>query len=193
MRVKKLNRRDELIKFLVSKASYPHRPKSLNHIQTHSSDVFIVPPYVYKIKKSVNLRFLDFSSLSKRKYFCEREVELNRRLSEGIYLDVIKIFRKNGKLTFGNGEKIIEYAVKMKKLPEKYFIKNLLKKGRVNKNDFVKIVEKLVNFYKDQPLNTDINNFGKPERIKFTIDENLELSKKFINKTISSPCYDAVK
>ncbi|MGI9533650.1 MAG: AAA family ATPase [Thermodesulfobacteriota bacterium] len=193
MRIKKLGHRNELIKFLEDKSSYPHHPKSVKHIQTHSSDVFIVPPYVYKIKKSVNLQFLNFSSLSKRKYFCEREVELNRRLSDGIYLDVIKIFKKNGKLTFGNSDRVIEYAVKMKKLPEKYFVKNLLKKGQVNNNDFVNIVEKLVNFYKDQPLNTDINNFGSPEKVKFTIDQNLELSKKFINKTISSSCYDALK
>ncbi|NIP31106.1 MAG: AAA family ATPase [Candidatus Dadabacteria bacterium] len=193
MKVKKSTRRDELIKFLENKSSYPHNPKSLKHIQTHASDVFIVPPYVYKVKKSVNLRFLDFSTLSKRKHFCEIEVELNRRLSEGIYLGVEKISRKNGKLIFGRGEKVVEYAVKMKRLPEKYFIKNLLKKGLVSRRDFAGIVKRLVTFYKDQPSITDIKNYGSPESIKFTIDENLELTKKFINKTISSQCYGAIK
>ena len=193
MRAKKLSRHDKLLKFLKNKASYPHKPKTLRHIQTHSSDVFIVPPYVYKVKKSVNLRFLDFSSLSKRKYYCEREVELNRRLTDGIYLGVEKILLNKSKLTFGSGKKVIEYAVKMKRLPEKYFIKNLLKKGQVNKQDFVNIIVRLVKFYKGQPSNTDIDKFGSSKSVKFTIDQNFELSKRFIGKTISSPCYDAVK
>lgn len=186
-------KRYKLIYFLQNKASYSHSPKSLKHIQTHASDVFIVPPYVYKVKKPVNLRFLDFSTLEKRKFFCEREIELNRRLSNGIYLYVEKISIVNGNLVFGDGEKVVEYAVKMKKLPEKYFLKNLLKKRLVKLDDFSEIVEILVKFYKNQRTNEKILKYGKPEKIKFNIDENFDLGKKFIGKTITLLSYNTIK
>lgn len=193
MSIAKTKKRAKLIKFLKSRSSYPHKPKKLKHIQTHASDVFIVPPFVYKVKKPVNFRFLDFSTLNKRKYYCERELELNRRLCSDIYLNVEKISINCGNLTFSNGDKVVEYAVKMKKLPEKYFLMNLLKKGKVDKYDFTNIVKKLVVFYNNQHIDREINKFGEREKIKFNIYENFDLSKKFVEKTISSSSYEAIK
>jgi uncharacterized protein len=66
------------IAFLESPASYPHRPAKVRAIQTHISSVSIAPPFVFKVKKPVNLGFPDFSTLEKSHYFCQREVELNR-------------------------------------------------------------------------------------------------------------------
>ena len=80
-----------LLTFLNDPASYPHRPRKVTMVQTHSSWVFLVSPFVYKIKKPVNFGFLDFSTLAKRKHFCLREVELNRRLSPDVYLGVVPI------------------------------------------------------------------------------------------------------
>ena len=102
----------ELIPFLLNPSSYPHKPGYVKHIQTHASHVFIVTPYVYKIKKPVNFGFLDFSTLDKRKFYCEREVELNSRLCHA-YLGVEEISIRNGNLIFGKDGKTVEYAVKM--------------------------------------------------------------------------------
>jgi hypothetical protein len=78
--------RDErLIAFLQSASSYPHRPREVRLIQTHISWVFIASPFVFKVKKPVNLGFLDFSTLEKRHHFCQRELELNRRLCPETY------------------------------------------------------------------------------------------------------------
>ena len=68
-------------------------------VQTHASLVLIAPPYVYKVKKPVNFGFLDFSSLEKRRHFCEREVLLNRRLSPRVYLGVVPIATRGGRFT----------------------------------------------------------------------------------------------
>jgi uncharacterized protein len=186
------NQYPDLIQFFLNPYSYPHKPKYIKHIQTHASHVFIAPPYVYKIKKGVNLGFLDFSTLNKRKYYCEKEVELNRRICDA-YLGVEEISIRNDKFTFGKGDETIEYAVKMKKLPERYFLKNLLKKGRVTKGDLLGVVEKLTEFYKHQPVKEDIIKYGRPERIRINIDENFSLSESFIGKTISKASYDAVR
>jgi aminoglycoside phosphotransferase family enzyme len=69
-----------LLAFLKSPASYPHRPFEVRSTETHISWVFFASPFVYKVKKPVDLGFLDFSTLERRRHFCEREVQLNRRL-----------------------------------------------------------------------------------------------------------------
>ncbi len=192
MKNKEEMERPGLIEFLLNPSSYLHKPGHVKHIQTHVSHVFMVPPYVYKIKKPVNLGFLDFSTLDKRKYYCEKEVKLNSRICDA-YLGVEEISVRNGDFVFGKGDKTIEYAVKMRKLPERYFLKNLLAKGRVTKADLLKVVEKLVEFYKGQPVKEYISDFGRPERIRINIDENFSLSKPFIGKTISPAAYSAIK
>jgi aminoglycoside phosphotransferase family enzyme len=91
------NAEEQRVSFLRSPGSYSHRPKQVRFIQTDDSWVFIVPPFVFKVKKPVNLGFLDFSTLEKRRHFCGRELDLNRRLCPEIYLDVVPIY----KLGFG--------------------------------------------------------------------------------------------
>ncbi|HSE84542.1 MAG TPA: AAA family ATPase [Thermodesulfobacteriota bacterium] len=182
----------KLIEFLLNPASYPHKPKRVHHLQTHSSHVFIASPFVYKVKKPVNLGFLDFSTLEKRKHFCEKEVELNRRLCD-IYIEVEEISLRGDNLAFGKGDRTVEYAVKMKKLLDSRFLKNLLAKNKVDKDNLVRVVEKLVEFYKAQPREKHINDFGTPERIRINIDENFSLAKNFIGKTISPAAYGAIK
>src|SRR5258705_768139 len=88
---------EALLAFLSDRSSYPHRPRSVRLIQTHASHVFVVPRFVYKVKKPVNLGFLDFSTLEKRRYFCDREAFLNRRLCPDVHLGVAPIFIRAGK------------------------------------------------------------------------------------------------
>src|SRR5437588_9699848 len=109
---------ESLLAFLREPRSYPRRPKRVRVVQTHASYVLFAAPYVYKVKKPVNFGFLDFSSLGKRRHFCEREVMLNRRLCPGVYLGVVPLSLKAGKLAFGLGGEVVEYAVKMRKLQD---------------------------------------------------------------------------
>lgn len=184
MRLNKDKERSELIEFLLTPSSYKFNPRKVTHIQTHISDVFIVSPYVYKIKKPVDFGFVNFSTLDKRRYYCGKEVELNKRLCD-IYLGVIEISKLKGKYVFGHGDKTIDYAVKMKKLSDKYFLINLLKKGNVNKTDLSRVIKKLVEFYRTRPVSEEINIYGKAEKIKINIDDNISLTNKFTGRTIT--------
>lgn len=187
----KINR-TKLIQFLLNPLSYPHKTRNVKHIQTHISDVFIAPPFVYKVKKPVDFGFLDFTTLKKRKLYCEKEVALNRRLCD-IYIGVEEISVSDGDYRFGKGDTTIEYAVKMKRLPEKYFLKNLIRTGNVSLDDLRRIIERLIEFYESQNYNVNVDDFGKPANIKSFIYGNISLVKNFIGNTISSATHEAVK
>ena len=88
---------------------YPHKPAKVEFIQTHISCVFIAGDFVYKIKKPLRFDFLDFTTLDKRKFFCEEELTLNKRLAPGTYLDVVAISRTaRGDITLGEGVEVID-------------------------------------------------------------------------------------
>ena len=124
----KVHAQEELLPFLLNPKSYSHRPRRVRLVQTHSSFVFIAAPFVYKVKKPVNFGFLDFSTLEKRRHFCEREVVLNRRLSPKVYLGVIPILRRDDSFAFDGEGEVVEYVVKMRKLSERYFFDRLVKR-----------------------------------------------------------------
>jgi len=193
MKTQSVIERSELIEFLSLPSSYPHQPVEIEHIQTHASDVFMASPFVYKIKKPIDLGFLDFSTLEKRRYYCEKEIELNRRLCSSVYIGIERISLKNGKLSLGKGDQTVEYAVKMNMLPEEYFMQNLLKESKVNERDIIRLSNKLADFYKAQKTGEDIREYGSPQKIKINIDENLTLSKNFLGETISQASYSAIK
>ncbi len=112
---------DDLILALRKPAAYgptTQGAKEVEVIQTHSSLVFIVGEDVYKVKKSVNLGFLDYSTLDKREHFCREEVRVNRELAPHVYLGVVPIVRDLGVIKVGGHGHVIDWAVHMKRLPE---------------------------------------------------------------------------
>lgn len=186
---------DHLIAFLKNPGSYPHNPGQVEHIQTHISHVFIAPPFVYKFKKPVNFDFLDFSTPEKRKYFCEREVELNRRLCEGLYLGVTQVFLENGSWSFEstNSALQVEYAVKMNLLEKKNFLIHTVKEGKLSKEHLDRVINKLIPFYRSQTPDEKILKWGKPKKIKVNTDENFKQTKPFIGDTIPKHTYYAIR
>ncbi len=186
---------DSLWEFLENRKVYPHQPESVKHIQTHISHVFMAPPFVYKIKKAVDFGFLDYSTLDKRKHFCEREVELNRRLCSDIYLGVIPIFKKEGTFSFNseNPGEIVEYAVKMKMLDKKYFLYSYIENDTLTNHHLDRVAEKLSVFYLDQEPGNEVLKYGEIEQIRFNTEENFQQTESFIGKTIEDEEYQSIK
>jgi aminoglycoside phosphotransferase family enzyme/predicted kinase len=54
--------------------------------QTHISYVVVGPQHVYKLKKPIELPFVDYSTPQRRREMCVREFELNRRLAPSLYI-----------------------------------------------------------------------------------------------------------
>ena len=190
----KLDRQlSELIAFLESPASYPHKPTEVRAIQTHISWVFIASPFVFKVKKPVNLGFLDFSTLEKRHCFCQREIELNRRLCPEIYLAAVPICETTSGFSFNGEGEIVDYAVKMKELPHGWFLSELLEKNLVGEKEINRVISTLHRFYQTETPTPEIEEWGTPEKLKISTDENFTQVEPFVSKTISSAAFEAIR
>ena len=176
---------ERLIAFLQSASSYPHRPREVRSIQTHISWVFIASPFVFKVKKPANLGFLDFSTLQKRHHFCQRELELNRRLCPDTYLGVIPIYKSGANFSFAAEGEIAEYSLKMRELPDGWFLRELLAKGLAGKTEINRVIACLQQFYESETPSPEIEQWGEAENLKISTDENFAQTEQFIGKTIS--------
>jgi len=182
-----------LQKALLNPKIYPDLPEKVELIETHISLVFLTPAYVYKVKKPVNFGFLDFTSLDKRKYFCQQEVKLNRRLSPNLYLGVVEITSDGERISFAGKGEVEEVAVKMKRIPEELLLDKLLERGQVDREMMRTLSERLARFYASAETNDHIKSFGKPERIKQDADENFEQTEKYVGAVLSRPVYDEIQ
>jgi len=184
---------EQLLPFLLNPNSYPHRPRTVRLVQTHASFVFIAPPFVFKVKKPVNFGFLNFSTLEKRRHFCERELMLNRRLSPRIYLGVVPISTRNGRFVFGEGDLVVEYAVQMRKLSEGKFLDQLVERDQVVPGDLNRIANLLKQFYAAQHPTGEIEAWGRIDRLRISTDENFRQTREFVGHTLSRPAFDTIR
>lgn len=97
---------------------YPHRADNIRMIQTHISWVFLAGDYAYKLKKPVDFGFLDFTTPAARKHFCERELQLNRRLAPELYLDVLPVSQAGDCFRLGEPDHIVDYCLKMRRFKQ---------------------------------------------------------------------------
>ncbi|MFO8078142.1 MAG: AAA family ATPase, partial [Thermoplasmatota archaeon] len=163
-------------------------------IQTHISFVILIDDYAFKIKKPVDFGFLDFSTLDKRKWYCEEELRLNKRLCPDIYDSVVSFSEnENANLSINGNGKIVEYAVKMHRFDQQKLMNELLKKEKVTKAHIENIADILVDFYESQSPSETINEYGSVESVKQNIMENFEQTVSVIDVTISKEKYHFIK
>lgn len=182
----------DIIQSLLNPEKYPDNPDKIDLVQTHISYVLISKEKVYKIKKPVDFGFLDFTTLEKRKFYCEQEIVLNSRLTPEIYEKVIEIRKKGDDYYFNGDGEIVEYAVVMKKINEDYSLLNLLKQNKVKKDFFKKLAEKLYYFHEKYPAPYELAK-KSIENMKITTDENFSQTEKYINITIEKDVYNELK
>ena len=166
----------EQINSLLLKGEFPEVSAEPELIETHISWVFICRQFAYKIKKPIKYSFLDFSTLEKRKKYCKREIELNKRLTNGIYLDVVAINKLNDHYKIGGTTgTAIEYAVRMFKMDRSKQMDQLLVQNKVTRSDIQNLAKKIALFHQ----NTDIirNKDVMELQEKFN---DLETEKKYL-------------
>ena len=178
----------EQINKLISEGEFPEISGQRKLIETHISWVIVCDQFVYKIKKPIRYSFLDFSTLILRKHFCEREIELNRRLTDNIYLDVQPICEWQGRLIIGSKEgTIIDYAVRMYKLDKEKQMDILLLENKVTETDIRKLAEKIAFFHKNTNIIYKKNFLDIQEKFN-----DLGAEKEFLAEQLDMNCSNII-
>lgn len=178
---------------LLHPEAYPRRPHKVEMIQTQMSFLFLTGEYVYKVKKPVDLGYLDYTTLKKRHYFCCQELELNKRLCPDAYLGVVPIVEREGKLYVEGQGRIVEYAVKMKQLPGERMMDVLLLRGKVTEDMILRVAARLADFHGKAETNSDIAAFGELVVIRQNWEENFTQTERYVGISIPKARYDRIK
>ncbi len=141
--------------------------------ETHISWVLIAGHYAYKIKKAVDLGFLDFSSLQARHFYCEEEIRLNRRLAPNIYLDVIAIGGSAESPVLGRYP-AIEYAVRMREFPVASQLDRLAASNKILPQHIDALAALVAKFHLELPASIDRAVFGTPASVRLAAEQNFE-------------------
>lgn len=154
-----------LVAALRNPACYPHPAEQVEVIETHISYVLLSGAYAYKIKKAVALGFLDFSTLARRRVFCDEELRLNRRLAPELYLTVVAITGSPDAPRFsGNGE-AIEYAVQMARFSQEALLDRQLALGCLSPAMIDQLADDLADFHERAERAPPDQQFGSPEAV----------------------------
>ena len=183
----------ELVQALLAPKAYPDTPQQIELVQTQMSFVFLTDNYVYKVKKPVNLGFLDYTTLEKRYFFCQKEVELNRRLCPDVYLGVVPITRDKGDFLIEGRGGALEYAVKMRRLPQAAMMDVLLAANQVSSTMITSLAQKLAEFHRTANTNDAISTFGDLPTITQNTEENFTQTEKYIGTIISQDAYQRIR
>lgn len=170
----------QLIADLQRPEAYPHAVGRVDLIQTHISLLFFAGDRVYKVKKPVDLGFLDFTRPEARRRACEDEVRLNRRLAPRTYLGVSTIRRgPGGRLHLHAAGEPVDWAVEMLRLPEDRMLANLLDKGEVDNREMDALAHLLADFHAAVPTGPGVDEHGSPRNLRSNIEENFTQLREF--------------
>lgn len=182
------------IKFLLDGSVYPHPVDGVELLQTHISYITIAGDFVYKWKKPADFGFLDFTSLKKRKFYCEEEIRLNRRLCSDVYLDTVAVTRQGHKYQLAGKGDVVEYGVKMRRLPEALMMGRVIKKGKLIRDHLDRIIKVLVAFYQKADCGDCSFNYGNPDAIAKLVNDNFYETRRFAgSESISRQQFNTIR
>ncbi len=148
---------EDKVSFLCAPESYRERTQVVTFLQTHHAWLFMTERHVYKMKKPFRQGGFDYSSLESRRRLCLEEYRLNRRLAKSTYLGVVPlIVDEKGRLNLDTEGCVVEWLVKMIRLPKSRMLLVAASEGRVASADIQCLIEKLLRFYN----NASICHFG---------------------------------
>ncbi len=170
-----------LVRFLSNPTSYPHPvPQAVVRRETHVSHVFLAGNFAYKLKKPVKFPFLDASTLALRRKFCLLELSLNRRLAPWVYLGMVPVVETGNGLQLGGKGRVVEWLVKMRRLPEERMLDQLVARRQVSRRQIEQVADRLLAFFRRAGRSRAISSYGQPEQVAELLLGNLRECQPFV-------------
>lgn len=191
-----------LVRALLQPESYPHPVREpIQLVQTHISYIFLTGDFAYKLKKPVNLGFLDFSTFAKRARFCKEELRLNAAIAPDIYLDVAAVYRHRDTYAVvpasfasqGNPDEIVEYLVRMRQFPQSALLSRCLERGDFTAERAAELGRVVARFHARAATNDYIRRFGAVSAIRQAIDDNYEHTRQYIGSLQTADQFERTK
>src|SRR5438874_6128528 len=155
--------------------------KHVTAIETHISYVLLTGTYAYKIKKAVDFGFLDFTTLAARRFFCEEELRLNRRLAPELYLAIVPITGSIEAPRMGGDGPVLDYAVKMREFPQDALASRLLARGELGTGDIDALAKAVARFHGAIEVAATGLVFGAPERVYRAAQDNFHALRPLVD------------
>ncbi|CAK0771137.1 Aminoglycoside phosphotransferase [Gammaproteobacteria bacterium] len=170
-----------LVRALLNPDCYPHPVTRIQLLETHISYVLLTGSYAYKLKKKLDLGFVDYSTLERRRWCCEEEVRLNRRLAPQIYLEVLPIVGSPEAPIFGReGGPAIEYVVKMVQFSPEDQLDRLLAQGALPRNQIDALAHRVAAFHQTIPTVLAKSPYGTPAAVLKPMVENFHHLRRLL-------------
>lgn len=174
-------RHRQLIRALQRPEAFPHPAADIGCIETHISSVVLAGQDVYKVKKPLDLGFLDFGTLEKRRAACEEELRLNRRTAPEVYLDVVPITGSIEAPRIGGAGEPIEYAVRMRRFAQEALLARRLETGGLAPEVFERLAVHVVTFHDAAAVAAPGEGFGDAQAVHFPVRQNFAQLREFID------------
>lgn len=162
---------------------YHHPVDGFQIIETHISQVILTGQYAYKIKKPMDFGFLDFSTLERRKHFCEEELRLNRRLAEPLYLEVVPITGTPDQPVIGGDGEPFEYMLKMRQFRQNQLLDQQQESGELRPELLTSLARQVAVFHDSLEPAPDDKPWGTPEAVYEAMQENFDQIRPLISDT----------
>lgn len=156
----------DLISSIQARTEFDHPVEKYRLIETHISYVLLTGPFAYKFKKPLDLGFLDFRTLEKRKYYCEEEIRLNRRLAPDLYRDVVAFCGSPEQPVLNGSGPVLEYAVRMEQFAEDEQALNLLHQGKLTGAHMEQLAWQLADFHQNVSVAQPDSEYGTSRQIR---------------------------
>ena len=183
----------DFVELLRNPAAYRHPVRVVDEEQTHISWVFLTGDLVYKLKKAVNFGFLDFSTPTLRKRYCEAEVALNRRLAPDVYLRVEPITLEAGQPAIGGSGPALDWLVVMRQLDRSRLGLAVLERGELLTSHIDALVDQLIPFYESAATGAGIDEYGTGKAFKVNTDENFAQTEDWVGRALPEQRFSAIK
>lgn len=177
----KMKNHHRLVQSILQGKLFPGQTsESYELIQTHISSVIVGKEYVYKLKKPLNLGFLDFSTLEKRRFYCNEEIRLNRRLSPQLYVDVLTIYGSADRPSLQQQGEPVDYLLRMKPFDQSAQLDRLLKQGSLSIQIIARFADYIAAFHQRAKVVDAQASFGDAEVVKTPVLENFTQIRSLI-------------
>jgi len=193
LRKQEPHRQNELIAAMLTPDFYPDCPAQVTHKETHISHLFFAGDVAYKVKKAVRFSFLDYSTLSQRRYYLDQELSLNRRLAPSVYLGVLPIGWDVSGWRLGASENPLEFALMMRRLPDSRMLTSLLQSSQVTADMMRSLAQLLTIFHADANRVNSAGAAAHFDTVTKQWRDNLKDVEQLIGSAIDFESFAAIK